>query len=99
MPFAEDTSLFFEDENGFAVEAVFGLASGDATRRVIFHDPTQPVEVYETQVEAEAPFLMMQEADLEGVVKGVSVDVAGGSYRVARAPRRDGTGLALVFLN
>lgn len=96
--FDEDLSLFFDVESGFAVEAVFGLAAGDATRPVIFNDPTQPVELYDTRVEADGPFLQVQEEHLEGVKKGVSVEVPAGSFRVERVTR-DGTGLALVYLS
>jgi hypothetical protein len=94
----EDFSVFFDVEDGFAVEAVFGLEAGDATRPVIFHDPTQPVEMYDSRVEADAPFLMIQEEHTEGLKRGVSVEMSAGSFRVERVTR-DGTGLALVFLS
>lgn len=96
--FAEDLSVFFDVRNGFAVDAVFGLASGDVTRPVIFNDPTQPVEMYDTRVEADGPFLQMRESDLEGVKKNVAVEVPAGSFMVERVTR-DGTGLAIVYLS
>jgi hypothetical protein len=96
--FTEDLEVFFDTEGGFADEAVFGLDSGDATLSVIYHDPTQGVEVYDQRVEESAPFLMMKEEDLEGVIRGVSVEVRGESYRVERVTR-DGTGLAMVYLS
>ncbi|HYY95280.1 MAG TPA: hypothetical protein VE713_12245 [Pyrinomonadaceae bacterium] len=93
--FDEDLSRFFEE---FAVEAVFKRAGAPvATANVIFNDPSQPVTVYETEVEEPAPFLLAPAAALADVLREDAVAVNGADYTVERI-RPDGTGLVRMDL-
>lgn len=97
MPFTEDLEDFF-DLDEFGTEAVFTTApSVTKSIVVIFNDPTQPVEMYDTQIEAEAAFLHCKASDLNGIRRGNPVTVEGNNYTVNRITR-DGTGTAMIFL-
>ena len=98
MAFTEDLSLFFDVSGGFAVAAVITMGSSTRSIPVIFNDPTQSVEIYDTSVEAGAPFLQAQATDVAGVKKGHTAQVNSVTYKIERV-HRDGTGLAILYLS
>lgn len=98
MAFTEDLELFFDEEDGFAVPAIFTVDGTDRSVSVIFNDPTQAIEIYGVEIEAGAPSLVAQEDNLDGVRRGTSVEVNNVEYRVERV-RASGTGTAIVFLS
>lgn len=97
MAFTENLSLFF-DQDGFAVEAVFNLSPTPRTVSVIFNTPSQSVEMYGTETEADAPNLMARTADLTGVGRAKTVTVNSVIYKVERIAH-DGTGVSTVYLS
>ena len=100
MAFTEDLSLFF-DPDGFAIEGVFNLGGSPAVTRtvsVIFNTPSQSVDLYGTQVEADAPNLLAATSDLAGVTRARTVTIAGTTYKVERIVP-DGTGVSTVYLS
>jgi hypothetical protein len=98
--FSENPDEFL-DTDDFAVEAVFTVSTGASrTVKVIFNTPTQSVEIYDTAIEAEAPFLTCKTSDVErspAVTRGTAVRVSGKEFTVANIAD-DGTGFSTVFL-
>lgn len=98
MAFTEDLSPFFDATTGFAVPAVFKRGSTTlATLSVIFNNPSQSVEIYDTQLEEVAPFLLAPTALLAGIKRNDTVTVNGATYRIERI-HPDGTGVSTVSL-
>ncbi|HEY0545315.1 MAG TPA: head-tail joining protein [Pyrinomonadaceae bacterium] len=97
MAFTEDLTLFF-DPDGFAIEAVFNLSPTPRTASVIFNTPSQAVDIYDAQVEADAPNLLAKTSDLSGVKRGTTVTVNSVAYKVERIAD-DGTGVSTVYLS
>jgi hypothetical protein len=96
--FQEDLSLFFDQTNGFAVSVVFNRGvTVLATVACIFNDPSQSVEIYNTDVEEPAPFLQAPTASLSAVKRGDTATVNGTTYRIERI-HPDGTGLSIINL-
>ncbi len=93
--FVEDLSVFFEE---FGVPAVFtrGLTT-IATLKAIFNDPSQSVEINNTDIEEPAPFLQAPTASLAAVKRGDTATVNGATYRIERI-HPDGTGMSLLML-
>ena len=97
MPFTENLSVFF-DPDGFAQDAVFNLSPTPRTVQVIFNTPSQAVDIYDAQVEADAPNLMAPTSDLASVTRARTVTVNGTTYKVERIAN-DGTGVSTVYLS
>lgn len=97
MAFTEDLDQFL-DTDDFAVEAVFSLApSGTRNVNVIFDTPTQSVDIYDTAIETDAPFVRCKTEDLNGVKINANVQIASVNYKVKRITN-DGTGISIVYL-
>jgi hypothetical protein len=96
MAFTEDLSQFFSEDD-FAVSATFNLkAGGTRNASVIFNSPTQGVQIFDTEIEADAPFLTCQTVDLIGVSK--SVTTGGKTYAIKKIVD-EGTGTSSVYLS
>lgn len=96
--FAEDLSQFFDETTGFGVRAVFTRGGAPiATVAVIFNDPSQSVEIYNTDVEEPAPFLQAPTASLAAVKRADTATVNGATFRIERI-HPDGTGISIVLL-
>lgn len=96
MAFAEDLSVFF-DTDVFAVEAVISLNPGTKTIKVIFNDPTQAAQIFDSTVDGGATFLHCKQSDVEDVRTGMTVTVNSKVYTIERKTR-DGTGTAALHL-
>lgn len=97
MAFTENLDQFFSTDD-FAVEAVFTLSNASTrTVKVIFDTPSQNVEIYDTDIEADAPFLRCKTSDVVGIENG-TVTVNGNVYKVKKVTKDDGTGVSLVYL-
>jgi len=97
MAFTENLDQFFDDSD-FAVDAVFNLSpSGTRTVKTIFDTPTQSVDIYDTSIEADAPFLRCKTADLSNVKINANVLIGAVNYKVKRITN-DGTGVSIVYL-
>lgn len=101
MAFTENLSPFF-DTKGHAVAAVFTVNPSAVTpttlqAKVIFEAPTEQVTVYDVDIEAAAPSLMVKTGDIPGVRRTSSVVVNGATYIVERVVP-DGTGVSTVYL-
>jgi hypothetical protein len=96
--FAENLSSFFDVTTGFAVTAVFKRGEATiATVAAIFNDPSQSVEINNTDIEEPAPFLQAPTASLAAVRRRDTATVNGATFRVERM-HPDGTGITLVTL-
>lgn len=97
MAFVEDLSVFF-DLSDFAESAVITL-SGGATRTVsaIFNTPSLSVEIYDQQIETDAPSALCKTVDLTGVKNNNSMAIGGKTYKIAKISD-DGTGVSTVYL-
>ena len=98
MAFTENLDQFFSTDD-FGVTAIFTL-SNSTTRsvNVIFDTPTQSINIYETEIEADAPFLRCKTADVAGIKTNDTVVISGTSYTVKKKTQDDGTGVSLVYL-
>jgi hypothetical protein len=96
--FQEDLSPFFDVTTGFAVDAVFtrGVAT-IATVAVIFNDPSNSVDINNTDIEEPAPFLQAPTASLVALKRRDTATVNGATYRV-EGIHPDGTGTSIVRL-
>jgi hypothetical protein len=96
--FEEDLSPFFDETTGFGVRAVFTRGGAQiATVAVIFNDPSQSVEFYNTDIEEPAPFLQAPTASLAAVRRMDAATVNGATFRVERI-HPDGTGMSIATL-
>lgn len=98
MAFTENLDQFF-DTDDFAVSAVITLS--DASTRainVIFDSPTQSVDIYDVEIEADAPFLRCKTSDLAGVKNNDTVSVNSQIYKIKKITNDDGTGVSLIYL-
>lgn len=95
MAFAEDLSVFF-DTDGFAVECVINTTS-PRTIDVIFGTPTEGAQLYDSSVEADAPFFHCKTSDLSGVTVGKTATINTVVYKIKKI-RDDGTGVSRVSL-
>lgn len=93
MAFTEDVSVFFNTDD-FAITVTIGGASYDA----IFDNPTDGVELYDTQIEATDASMLVQTAGLS-ISRNATVVANGINYKVARWQRVDDGKLTRVFLN
>lgn len=97
MAFTEDLSQFFETDD-FAVEAVITLPDSSLrTVKTIFNTPSQSVEIYDTNIESDAPNLTVKTADLTGVKTRNSINVGGTDYLIEHISH-DGTGVSTLFI-
>ncbi|HWT00199.1 MAG TPA: hypothetical protein VN256_08125 [Pyrinomonadaceae bacterium] len=97
MPFTEDLSQFFEQDE-FAVAAV--IKNGPTVIRsisVIFNTPTQEAAIFDAGAEVNVPFMQCQTSDLTGVTKSHTVTINGVAYRIGER-EDDGTGVSTVQL-
>lgn len=95
MAFAEDLSQFFSADD-FAVEATIHSAPA-RTIKAIFETPSQSVEIFDTNLETDAPRLHCRTIDLVGVRREMQVSVNSVNYKIARISD-DGTGASFVYL-
>lgn len=97
MPFTEDLSPFFAIAD-FAVAAVLHLSeSEDRTINVIFNDPTQALQLFDSSVDAGATFLLCKQTDIADVRDGMTVTVNSRTYKIERRTR-DETGTGALYL-
>lgn len=95
MAFIEDLAQFFAEDD-FAVPAVFSLkAGGSRTVSAIFNSPTQGVQIFDTEIEADAAFLTCRTADLDGAARTVTID---GKTHAIKKIVDEGTGTSSVYL-
>jgi hypothetical protein len=93
---ADDRLEFFEIDEGFAVECSLSGPDGfTATIPVILNAVTNPVSLYETDVEAAAVHFICRLEDLAGVdlrfVKQYTATIDGVTYQLQRvADDQDG---------
>lgn len=81
---AEDLAAFFDPED-FADECVItGPNAFTRTLNVILNTGTEPVTLYETNVEAPNPSFMCREDELVDVKRGMTATVRGKAYKIER---------------
>ena len=98
MAFVENLGAFFNQDD-FAVTAILKLEDGGATRSIsaIFNTPTQSIEIYNTAIETDNPFLMCRTSDLSGVRNKQKVVVEGKTFTIEKISA-DGTGVSTIYL-
>ena len=98
MAFVEDLAPFFDDVSGFAVVATITRgATPVVTCNVIFDRPSEPVGLYDQEIEELSPRVKGPTAELATVKRGDTVTVSAVAYRVERL-RPDGTGVTILHL-
>lgn len=95
MAFDEDLSQFF-DIDDFAVEATIGTVPA-RTIKVIFETPSQSVEIFDTNIETDAPRLQCKTSDLVGVPSKSKITISGKTYDIGKVSD-DGTGVSFMYL-
>lgn len=97
MAFVEDLSPFFALTDFGVSAAITRGAVPVVTCNVIFDQPTQPIGIYEQEVEEALPRATGRTADLDAVRRGDRVTVSAVAYRIERI-RHDGTGVTVLHL-
>jgi len=85
MAFIENISLFFDTTYGHAVTGTIKTSAGATVRTapVIWTNALQPLQLFDAQIEAAQPSLLIQTADLAGVVVGShTITVGAVTYRI-----------------
>lgn len=95
MAFDEDLDIYF-DLDGFAVECLINTVP-PRTIKVIFNSPTESLGLYEANVEAAAPYLKCQSADIAGVKRGRTATINAVTYTIERVAH-DGNGTSNLYL-
>lgn len=94
-----DDFLELDTNGGFAFPAVIQSQKGwTRTINAIFDDPYFNSQIGEYEADSSTPRLTAKQTDLEGVLRGDVVTIAGQSYDVERSPEPDGTGMAVLRL-
>jgi len=96
MAFPENLDQFF-DTDDFAVQAIINTSPTPRTINVIFESPTEGVQMYETAVESDAPFLKCKTSDLSGVTRSNTVTVNAVVYKIGKIAQ-DGNGTSKIYL-
>lgn len=94
MAFAEDLTIFFNTDD-FAEEVTL---NGE-TVSVIFDNPTESVDLYETGVEATDASMLCKTSDLASIARNQTVVRGAASYKTVRWSRIDDGLISRVFLN
>lgn len=101
---ADELRTTFFDTDDFADECVItGPNSFSRTLNVILNTPTEPVTLYETNIESPEPSFVCREVDLmtNGVVdvkRGMTATVRGLEFTIQRTAM-DQAGTANVYLS
>lgn len=98
-PSWENLDDFFMDDTGggFAFPAVIHSQKGwTRTINAIFDDPYFNSQIGEYEAETSSPRITAKESDVEGILRGDTIIVAGETFDVLGSPEQDGTGTAVV---
>lgn len=95
----EDLTPFFNTAEN-AVAATIKAPGGALVRttKVIFTDPIQEMQFSQESADHTQPNFLCPTADLAGVAKGFTAEIAGrGTFRIVRHTS-DGTGVSTAYL-
>lgn len=98
MAFTEDLSPLFDTTFGHAVPGTIKTAAGATVRtaNVIWTNTLQGLAIFDQEIEASQPSLVIQTADLAGVVLNQhTITVDGTQYRIIDR-KDDGTGVSTL---
>lgn len=97
--FFEDLSLFFDVDEGFAVDAIWTPAGGggSVTIQVIFEGEYYESSIGDAGIAGLSPMCSVADDQVEGIARNDALVINGSTYRVAGI-EPDGTGVTRIRL-
>lgn len=99
LPAWEDPGAFLQGDD-FATQAIITPQGGDPRQIMgIFDDPSETFRLGDYERDGAKPQFTCLEADVADLQEDDTVEIEARTYYLARRPKNDGTGFAVLLLN